>query len=131
MKKLTWYEYCLEAVDDAGLHSPKSFPMNVRVYDSGKRIDIQNFTVTKSQDGKSLELSWKYGEKGDYWFVLFRSIDGKEMMTYKSLSADQHSFTDANLKRAAYQYAIKAVYKDGGESQQVKSTKVEFVPSAK
>ena len=131
VKKLTWYEYCLEAIDDAGLHSTKSFPMNVRVYDSGKRVDIQNFTVTKSQDGKSLELSWKYGEKGDYWFVLFRSVDGKEMMTYKSLSADQHSFTDVNLKKAVYQYAVKAVYKDGGESQQVKSNKIDFVSTGK
>lgn len=129
--RLNWYEYSLEAMDDAGLHSPKSFPMSVRVYDSGKRPDIQNFTVSKSQDGKSLELTWNYNKKGDYWFVIFRSVDGKDMMTYKTLSADQHSFTDANLKRAAYQYAIKAVYKDGGESQQVKSTKVDFVPAGK
>ena len=131
VKKLTWYEYSLEAVDDAGLHSPKSFPMNVRAYDSGKRTDIQNFSVSKSQDGKSLELSWKYEEQGDYWFVIFRSVDGKEPMTYKSLSADKHAFTDAGLKRASYQYAIKVVYKDGGESKQIKSAKIDFVPVIK
>jgi hypothetical protein len=131
VKKLTWYDYCLEAVDDAGLHSSKSFPLNVRVYDSGKRPNIQNFTIVKSQDGKSLILSWKYAETGNYWYELYRSIDGKNFMTIKSLSADQHTFTDGNLKRAAYQYAIKAVYKDGGESQQVKSTKIDFVPAGK
>jgi len=131
VKKLTWYEYCLEAIDDAGLHSPKSFPLNVRVYDSGKRPDIENLTVVKSQDGKSLILSWRYTETGNYWFEVYRSVDGKDFMTIKSLSADQHTFTDGNLKKASYQYAIKAVYKDGGESQQMKSVKTVFIPSAK
>ena len=90
VNKQTWYEYCLEAIDDAGLHSQKSFPLNVRVYDSGKRPELSEFKVSKSQDGKSLILSWKYSAKGDYWFVLYRSMDGKEMMTYKNLSSDQY-----------------------------------------
>jgi hypothetical protein len=128
VKKQAWYEYSLEAVDDAGLHSPKSFPLSVRVYDSGKRPDIQNFTITKSQDGKSLMLSWKYAAKGDYWFIILRSVTGKELMTYKSLSASQHSLNDTNLIKGTYQYSIKAVYKDGGESQQVKTVKVDFNP---
>ncbi len=128
VKKQAWYEYSLEAIDDAGLHSPKSFPLNVRVYDSGKRPDIQNFTVTKSQDGKSLLLSWRYAEKGDYWFMIYRSIDGKAPMTYKTLLANQHSFTDMNMKNGTYQYSIKAVYKDGGESRQAQTVKFDFKP---
>ncbi len=131
VKKQNWYEYSLEAIDDAGLHSPKSFPLNVRMYDSGTRPMIRDFTTGKSQDGKSLVLSWKYTGEGDYWFVIFKSIDGKNFMTCKNLSADQHSFTDVNLKRATYQYSIKAIYKDGGESQLVKSGKIDFVPAGK
>ena len=123
--------YKIVAVDDAGLHSDKSFPLNVKVYDSGIRPAIQNFTVIKSSDGKSLQLSWEYPEKGDYWFIIYRSVDGKDLMMYKNLSSDQHSFTDNNLTKGTYLYSIKAVYKDGGESQPMKSRLVNFVPSEK
>jgi uncharacterized protein len=131
VKKHDWYEYSLVAVDDAGLHSEKSFPMNVRIYDSGQRPKIENFNVKKATDGKSLELTWKYPEKGDYWFVIYRSIDGHDLMTYKNIPSSQLYFNDTGLKKGIYQYSIKAVYKDGGESQQEKSGKIEFVPKSK
>ena len=129
--KQTWYEYALEAVDSSGLHSPKSFPLNVRMYDSGKKKDITNFKVVKSADEKSLQLSWNYPEKGNYWFVIYRSVDGKDRMTYKNLSSDQLKFTDSNLKKGLYKYSIKAVYKDGGESPFVESQSIDFVPNDK
>jgi fibronectin type 3 domain-containing protein len=131
VNKQTWYEYALEAVDATGLHSKKSFPMNVRIYDSGRRKEITNFNLTKSQDGKSLKLNWKYSGNGDYWFVIYRSVDGNNMMTYKNIKSDQQSFTDTNLKKGIYQYALKAVYKDGGESQLLKSAATDFNPSGK
>jgi uncharacterized protein len=126
-----WYEYSLEAVDEAGLHSDKSFPLNVKVFDSGIRPAIRNFNVNKSSDGKSIQLSWEYSEKGDLWFVIYRSVNGIDMTTYKNLKADQHSFTDNNLTKGTYQYSIKAVYKDGGESQILKSIPVSFAPAMK
>jgi hypothetical protein len=129
VNKKTWYEYCLEAIDDAGLHSQKSFPLNVRVYDSGKRPDIQNLSLTKSSDGKSLLLSWKYPENGNFWFVIYRSYNGSEMMTYKNLASDQHSFVDSNLKKGVYTYSIKAIYPDGGESQAIKTGEINYSPS--
>jgi fibronectin type 3 domain-containing protein len=131
VRKQTWYEYSIEAIDDAGLHSQKSFPLNVRVYDSGKRPKIQNFIVKKTIDGKSLTLSWKYPEKGNFWFVLYRSVDGKDLMTYKNIPSGQLSFTDDGIKKGTYQYSIKAVYKNGSESQKLNSTKINFVPTVK
>ena len=131
VERNNWYEYSLEAVDDAGLHSDKSFPLNVKVYDSGKRPAVQNLNVTKSSDGKSLQISWKYSEKGDFWFIIYRSVNGKDMMTYKNLKADLHSFTDNNLTKGSYQYSVKTVYKDGGESQIINSVPLNFIPTEK
>jgi hypothetical protein len=131
VKKHAWYEYSLEAIDDAGLHSQKSFPVNVRIYDSGKRPDISDFKVTKSTDGKSLQLSWIYKEKGDYWFIIYRSVNGSDMITYRNLKGDQRSNTDNYLTKGTFQYSIKAVYKDGGESQMIKSIAVNVIPSEK
>jgi fibronectin type 3 domain-containing protein len=131
VERNNWYEYSLEAVDDAGLHSDKSFPLNVKVYDSGVRPGVQNFSVNKNSDGKSLQLTWKYVEKGDYWFVIYRSVDGSDLMTLINLKADQHSFSDTNLKNGIYQYYIKTVYKDGGESPSVKSAAINFASPSK
>jgi fibronectin type 3 domain-containing protein len=128
VERNNWYEYSLEAVDDAGLHSEKSFPLNVKVYDSGVRPAVQNFNVVKSSDGKSLMLSWKYSEKGDYSFVIYRSVNGSEMMTYQNSKGDQRTFTDINLTKGTILYSIKVVYKDGGESQMIKSLPFSFIP---
>jgi uncharacterized protein len=128
VERNNWYEYSLEAVDDAGLHSDKSFPLNVKVYDSGVRPAVQNFNVVKSPDGKSLLLSWKYTEKGDYWFVIYRSVNGSDMLTYQNSKVDLRSFTDSNLTKGTILYSIKVVYKDGGESQMIKSLPFSFVP---
>ncbi len=128
VKKQNWYEYTLEAVDSSGLHSEKSFPLNVRVYDSGQRPAAEDFTVKKSADGKSLELTWKYNAAGDFWFVIYRSVDGSELMTYRNLPPGQHEFNEPALKKGTYQYAIKAVYRDGGESAPVKSNNIQILP---
>jgi hypothetical protein len=128
VKKANWYEYCMEEFDSTGLHSVKSFPMNVRVYDSGKRPEIQNFKITTSKDGKSLVLTWNYPGEGSYWFVVYKSINGKDFITFRDLPADQRTFTDLNLIKATYQYSIKAFFKDGGESPSKISEKVEFIP---
>ena len=124
VKKQSWYEYTLQAVDDAGLRSERSFPLNVRVYDTGKRPDVQGLTATKSKDGKSAVVSWKYAEKGNYHFILFRSVNGKDKMTYKNLPGSNRTFTDPGLKGGSYEYFVKAVYPDGGESFLSKAVKV-------
>jgi hypothetical protein len=131
VERNNWYEYSLEAVDDTGLHSDKSFPLNVKVFDSGIRPPVQNFNVIKSPDGKSLLLSWKYTEKGDYWFVIYRSVNGSDMMTYQNSKGDLRSFTDSNLTKGTILYSIIVVYKNGGESQMIKSMPVNFIPSEK
>ncbi len=131
VKKQNWYEYSLVAINEAGLHSEKSFPLNVRVYDPGVRPEIENFIAKKSTDGKSIILSWKYSVKSDFWFIIYRSINGTDLMAYKNIPSKQQSFTDSSLKIGIYQYSIKVVYKDGGESQKVMSAKIEIKPIEK
>ncbi len=127
VKKQTWYEYGLEAVDDAGLHSARSFPVNVRVYDSGRRPAVSDLVAAKSSDGKSITLSWKYPAKGEYWFVLYRSVNNGDLKTYSNLSSEQRTYTDANLKKGVYRYSLKVVYKDGGESEAIQSAQISVI----
>jgi len=50
------------------------------------------------------------------------------MMTYQNTKVDQRSFTDSNLTKGSIIYSIKVVYKDGGESQMIKSLPFSYVP---
>jgi hypothetical protein len=52
-------------------------------------------------------------------------------MTYQNAKGDQRSFTDSSLTKGTILYSIKVVYKDGGESQMIKSLPVNFAPSEK
>lgn len=128
VKKLTYYEYSLVAIDDAGLRSEKSFPLNVRVYDSGVRQKIDGFSAIKGPDGKSIVLLWNYPVKNDLRFVVYRSFNKGGLLTYQSVPADKTSFSDKRLQKGEYEYAIKAVYQDGGESPLTKPVKIEYKP---
>jgi hypothetical protein len=126
VKKLTSYEYSLVAVDDDGLRSAKSFPMNVSVYDSGIRKKIEDFSAIKSPDGKGIVLLWNYPVKDNYRLVIYRSFNNGGLFTYQSVTADKASFVDKSIQKGSYAYAIKAIYKDGGESPLTKPVQIKF-----
>jgi fibronectin type 3 domain-containing protein len=124
VQKLARYEYSIVAVDDDGNRSSMSFPQNVRVYDSGMRKKIESFSV--NPDGKgSISLAWKYSMKGDYHFLVYRSFNGSGLHMYEQIPGDKSSMADANVSKGIYEYAIKAVFKDGGQSPLMKSKTIE------
>jgi len=123
VSRQTWYEYTLVAVDDAGLRSARSFPLNVRVSDSGVRKKINAFAAKTAAEG--VQLSWQYPVSEGVRYQLYRSYNGSGLLMYKSLPAANLSFTDKGLLKGKYEYALKAVYPDGGESPLV-TTAVTF-----
>jgi fibronectin type 3 domain-containing protein len=126
VKKQTWYEYSLVAVDDAGLVSEKSYPLNVRVYDSGVRKKIEGLSAIKSPDGKGIVLLWNYPVSEDCRLVIYRSFNNGGLLAYQSVPVDKASFVDKSIQKGSYAYAIKAVYKDGGESPLTKPVQISF-----
>lgn len=125
VNKLTWYEYSLIAADDDGNLSDRSFPLKARVYDSGVRKKIDYFTAKIDTDKKSVGLTWKYSTKGDYYFLIYRSYNGNGLQMYQQVPGDRSSHADTNVAKGTYEYAIKAVYKDGGQSPLTKNMRVE------
>jgi len=126
VKKRTSYEYSLVANDDDGNHSVRSFPLQVRVYDSGIRQKIEGFLAKVSADKKSVGLSWKYPVKGDYYFLVYRSYNGGGAEMYQQVAGDKLVFADSNVTKGTYEYAVKAIYKDGSQSLITKYMKVEI-----
>ncbi|MBC7919964.1 MAG: hypothetical protein H7Z75_02645 [Ferruginibacter sp.] len=125
VKKQTWYEYSLVAVDDAGLVSEQSFPLHVRVYDSGVRKKIEAFSAVESPDGKAIVLSWRYPVK-ECRLVIYRAFNDGGLLTYQSIPSEEVSFVDTRIRKGNYAYAIKAIYEDGGESPLTKPVQVNF-----
>ena len=86
----------------------KPIPTNLRLsYDKGK---------------KTILLQWNYEAKGDgYYYVIYRSHNNSPITTYATFSTKNNSFEDKQLYgKGTYQYAIKAVYRAGGESNMTK-----------
>ncbi|MBL0739903.1 hypothetical protein [Chryseolinea lacunae] len=125
VKKTVWYEYSLITTDDDGNISERSFPVKARVYDSGVRRKIEGFVAKLENDKKSVGLNWKYATPGEYYFLIYRSYNGGGMEMYQQVPGDKFSLADKNLSKGNYEYAVKAVYKDGGQSPLSKNMRVE------
>lgn len=124
VQKLMRYEYSLMALDDDGNRSAFSFPLNVRIYDSGMRKKIESFSARRDANG-AVSLAWKYAVKGDYHFLVYRSFNDSGLQMYEQIPGDKSSIADTNLTKGIYEYAIKAIYKDGGQSPLIKSNRIE------
>jgi hypothetical protein len=117
-EKKKFYEYRLQASDSSGLYSEFSPIGTVRTFDNGMRKGISEFAVSFDKEkGKNI-LSWKYEEKGDFQFWVYRSLKNQPITKYKVVKGDRRVFEEEVLNGAnnQYQYAIKVVYKNGGES---------------
>jgi fibronectin type 3 domain-containing protein len=117
-EKKKFYEYRLQALDSSGLKSEFSPIGSVRTYDNGLRKGITEFSLLFDKEiGKNV-LNWKYDEKGEYQFWLYRSLKNQPLTKYKVVKGDSRMFEEevVNGGNNQYQYAIKVVYKNGGES---------------
>lgn len=123
--RLGLYEYSLMAVDDDGNISERSFPLSVRIYDSGIRKEIEKLSGKLEEDGVSITLSWHYPVKEDYYFIVYRSVNEEGLQMYETIPSGQVFFKDANLRQGQYEYALKAIYKDGAQSPITTPVKVE------
>lgn len=113
------YEYRIEAVDSAGLHSAPSPAVQARPYDTGIREPVSNLTGRYDRRRKEVLLRWKYPrrEKEKYWFVVYRSENQSPLMEYSSASGRAREFRDARVNGAdTYRYAIRVKVEGGAQS---------------
>lgn len=118
VKKNTDYEYQLEAFDTTGNHSFSPYAVHGKPYDNGVRPGVSNITAIYDPTKKSVNMTWTYpGSNEDYWFVIYRSLDGAPISKYQSTAKSEMKFSDASLyKSKKASYAIKVMMKSGGES---------------
>jgi uncharacterized protein len=116
VEKLTTYEYALRVQDEDGNLSEMSFPVTARVYDSGIRQAITNLNAILVEEENAVNLSWGYDELEGIHFVIYRSTNASGFEMYDQSAYDKMTYTDSNLDKGIYEYAVKAFHKDGGQS---------------
>lgn len=122
------YDYALTAVDSSGLSSDYSFPIHARIYDNGKRKEIESLRLLVT-DKRLLQLSWKYSlaDRQHIHFIIYRNYNNNGLEMYKNINGDKNEFTDTLLPgEGNYQYAIKVVTDDGGASALVPSQTIKL-----
>lgn len=117
VKRLKQYMYSLVTIDNSKLRSRKSFPLTVRIYDSGQRKLINAFSAELSKDKKSIHLKWRQKGKNDSKIIIYRNFDNTELQMYDSTPGKINSYNDYNIQKGNYEYAIKVVQNDGTESR--------------
>lgn len=112
------YQYQLIAVDSSGLRSQPSSPVQGRPYDRGLRPAVQNLSAQYDSVAKSVTLKWSYtpSRQEEYWFVVYRSVEGRPLGMYRSVKSETAEFRDSDLPLPPYKYAVRVVTKSGAQS---------------
>lgn len=124
------YNYAIEAIDDAGLASGKSFPLRVVLGKTNNRLTVNNLKGEFDEKEKVFRLTWDYPQTNDnqYKFVIYRATNAGELLSYGAASATEMTFTDHEFYyvEKGYEYAVKVIFADGSESPLSALLKVVF-----
>ncbi|MBL7810347.1 MAG: fibronectin type III domain-containing protein [Saprospiraceae bacterium] len=122
------YEYALETFDDAGLSSGKSITLSVAGADNGMRPGIKALQGVYDTKAKSFSLQWDYKPSGRYQFMIYRNIPGSAPEPIAQVPGSDRKFTDESLvsNKEGFQYAVKVIWADGGESDLSEPFEVRF-----
>ncbi len=119
------YSYALRAVDDDGLHSEFSKPVHISTAEYVKVKPIHKLMLSYNKEANTLEVKWDYSQSSNFSFVLYRSKNSKEIVSYKHLTSGT-KFIDKNIEpNNSYTYALRVIDKDGFESNVSKLTTIE------
>ena len=112
------YWYAIVAIDDALNYSTISDPYQITALRGMKRQPIRDLNGNIIESTAEFELTWTHRDNGEYHYVIYRNIDNEGWQSIATVDKNKQLFVDRNLFRAktGFKYAIKVVYKDGGES---------------
>lgn len=122
---LNFYQYAIQAVDSSGNKSALSPTISVKVYQSLKKIKINNIKALYDAANNSISIRWNKPQSDFMYYVIYKKVNNNRMENYASVDSDETSFTDNEiLENGRYQYGIKAILKNG-ESKITTSSTIE------
>jgi len=115
-KSNQYYEYAVEAEDQAGLRSGLS--QSVRVKQPSKKafIAVTDLRFVASRENRVVKLAWIYPEFAE-GFRIYRAHDGKPLTTLTFVPGNTREFYDKRVSPGkTYQYKVVAQLPGGGRS---------------
>jgi fibronectin type 3 domain-containing protein len=128
------YEYSVEAVDSAGLHSPPGPAVQARPFDSGVRAAPTDLQAVFDRTANAITVTWTYTspKNENAYIVIYRSRNGSPLLRYRSVEADQHTYIDREITGPGeYRYAAKVITGTGAESMLSTPARVTIEPAGK
>ncbi|AUC76146.1 fibronectin type III domain-containing protein [Olleya sp. Bg11-27] len=114
------YSYTILAIDDSGLESIPSPSISIVIPKTKVNTQIKGFYAHVDKINKAVLLSWRYKEDGIAEYEIYKSKKGEKLRLLRMVPTDSKRLYDYDLKiNTEYQYAIRAVFKDGRMSKLV------------
>ena len=119
------YSYAIETIDSSGLSSGKSFPLQVYVYESGKKGGIKNFQVTNSNGSNLVSMKWTPPPGEINYYILYKGKENEGMRMAGNVPGDNITYSEKE-EQGNYQFALKAIFKNGSASalSEIKSIQI-------
>ena len=108
----TDYYYAAETIDSTGSRSGRSFAVHVRSNAADSLSSLTSLQAKLDSRQHHVRLSWQYKDTGDYFFVVYRSVNNGTLDAWQSFDKTTQSGEDAQVSSGAYSYAIKVVHRD-------------------
>lgn len=110
-----FYQYALQAYDSSGNASKMSPTADVRVKPQVSTDALTGLKASSDVQKKTITLAWNKPGPEVKYYVIYRGKNDRKPQSYTSVPANQLSWTES-VSPGKYQYMIRAVYVDGGES---------------
>lgn len=127
----TDYDYVAETIDSTGIHSVRSFDVHIRYALTHTLATPDAPQVLWDDKQKAVKISWKYEMDGNYFFILYKGLQNGLLVPWHSFDKGTISYSDRQLSKRNYQYAIKVVSKDQHKSSEISKPVVINIPDEK
>jgi hypothetical protein len=110
------YSYVVISVDDAGLESEPSHPVQGAFKVNSLKAPVQWKKAQLTSEENEVHLSWTYNFANVDAFTIFRSDGSLPFILHKTVTANIRSYRDYIIPGRSYRYRILATFTDGSKS---------------
>lgn len=124
----TDYDYAAETIDSTGIHSARSFAVHVRYTLTHTLTTPEAPRALWEVKQREVMLSWNYQQQGNYFFIVYKGIQGGALIPWRSFDKGTVSCRDRQVNKGSYQYAIRVITRNHGKSSEVSKAVVVSIP---
>lgn len=119
------YEYYMIAIDEGGLQSAATKKFLGRALPVRVRPAIEQIEILPDRTAKRVKLTWQYNEASVAKYQVYRALPDAPLALYKTVR-EPGVYDDQVTNNTRYIYRVKAIFRDGSESEFSKEMQVDY-----